>query len=340
MQTQLADARRDGQLQDRARARSLAVFYGSGGLLSVASCLVPGWHPEHRAGLLALAGVALATSVALLILGSRVSGRLCQIMLALGSGLIAACMLLAGPSPMAVAYAFFFCWVSVFAANWFTVRGLAVHLCVIAVCQAGAFHVVGLDGFAVPASIVSLGACAAAGIVVHQLRTQLREQAIRDPLTGALNRRGLAQVLQAAPQQKLTRTIVALDLDGFKAYNDTQGHAQGDHALRDCVAAWTALLDPAEVCARLGGDEFVLVCHRPPEAITALVARARECVPPDLAVSVGVATAVAGEPIADLFERADVALYRDKEQPASPRRRRGAPTATPARRTPIQVRPT
>jgi diguanylate cyclase (GGDEF)-like protein len=330
MQQQLADARHERREQAASRARSLAAFYGSGGLLNVASCSIPGWHPQLRIGLLAIAVVALIMAGGLALAGSRTHDRVCHLLLGVGSVLIAGCMLSAGRSPMAVAYAFFFCWVSVYAANWWRMRALATHLVIAAACEATALVIVGLHGLVAPACLVSMGACVAAGLVVYRLRGQVRELAIRDPLTGALNRRGLSEVLLRAPSGHLNRTIVALDLDGFKAYNDSRGHAQGDQALRGCVTAWTSLLGRGEVCARLGGDEFVLVCHRSADAVLRLVTQVRSATPAPLSVSAGAATANPDESIADVFARADAALYLDKHLPAS---------GTSAARPPIEPAP-
>jgi len=333
------DGRDEALAQARARAHSLAAFYASGGVLNIASSAVPGWHPAARSGLLVIAAIALGTALGLFVAGHRAGTVWCQALLATGSVLIAGCMISAGRSPMAIAYAFFFCWVSIYAANWWGRRSLTCHLSIALVCEAGSIALVGPSGLIAPACLVTIGACAAAGVVVQSLRRQVRDLALRDPLTGALNRRGLAEQLLDLPRRRSTWTVVALDLDGFKAYNDSRGHADGDDVLRRCVSAWTALLGPGEACARLGGDEFVLICRRPPCEIELLVADARACVPQPLSVSVGTATAAADEPAASVFSRADTALYLEKAPRAMRRDHDSLGFSLVERRSAFSVRP-
>ena len=332
-----ADARQEGVREATARAHSLAAFYATGGLLNLISSVIPGWHPASRTGLVVIAVVALITALGLYLARSRAGNAQCHVLLVVGSGLIGGCMISAGASPMALAYAFFFSWVSVYAASWWSVRLLAAHLGFAAACEAGAVAVIGLDGLIVPSCLVAMGACTAAGLVVHRLKAQVRELAMLDPLTGALNRRGLMQVLDAI-RGRARWTVVALDLDGFKAFNDRHGHAEGDQVLRECVAGWTELLGAGEACARLGGDEFVLVCRRPVEAVAELVLRARGCVPRPLTLSAGVATAVPDEPRAAVFARADAALYRDKGVVPPGAEPAVGPGARAAHASPLQVR--
>jgi diguanylate cyclase (GGDEF)-like protein/PAS domain S-box-containing protein len=95
------------------------------------------------------------------------------------------------------------------------------------------------------------------------LRRELREQAIRDPLTGLFNRRFLEETLDRevarAARSKSTLSIVMLDLDKFKLLNDTFGHAAGDAVLREVGHLLRENLRAADVACRFGGDEFIVV---------------------------------------------------------------------------------
>jgi diguanylate cyclase (GGDEF)-like protein len=98
------------------------------------------------------------------------------------------------------------------------------------------------------------------------LQRQLREQALRDPLTGLHNRRFLHE---AAPGQiELCRrsgeplAVVMIDIDHFKRLNDSAGHEAGDLVLRRLAAMLTAGLRQADIVCRHGGEEFVLVMSR------------------------------------------------------------------------------
>ncbi len=86
---------------------------------------------------------------------------------------------------------------------------------------------------------------------------------IRDPLTGLVNRRSLIQQLEhavaSADRNKSEFALLFLDLDKFKAINDSHGHEVGDELLRQVAARLLAAVRVSDVVARLGGDEFVVL---------------------------------------------------------------------------------
>ncbi len=90
-----------------------------------------------------------------------------------------------------------------------------------------------------------------------------RTAARQDPLTGAFNRRHMAEFLsrQVSRSLNLNRplAVLLLDLDGFKEFNDRHGHLAGDRALADVAAALASRLRSTDMVARYGGDEFVVV---------------------------------------------------------------------------------
>ncbi|KRG42223.1 diguanylate cyclase [Stenotrophomonas pictorum JCM 9942] len=162
---------------------------------------------------------------------------------------------------------------------------------------------------------------------VLQLERELEEvgsQLRTDPLTGALNRRGLEEVLGGELRAGTTPLSVAmLDLDHFGQTNATHGHAGGDQALRHLVAVIQHRLCGRDHIARLGGDEFVLVLpelgrgaalETVQQLQTALVQRPflHEDQRVQVRFSAGVASAVAGETADALLQRADRALYAAK----------------------------
>ncbi len=91
---------------------------------------------------------------------------------------------------------------------------------------------------------------------------EMEELALRDPLTGLLNRHGLRKHLKAALREarsKRTSVFVFVgDLDGFKSVNDTLGHASGDQLLCQVAARLASAVRSKDIVARIGGDEFVL----------------------------------------------------------------------------------
>ncbi len=95
------------------------------------------------------------------------------------------------------------------------------------------------------------------------LEAQLRTLADEDPLTGVANRRGLDRALSEALALALRHghdgALVYIDLDGFKAVNDTHGHEAGDALLREAAAAMRARCRATDTVARVGGDEFAVL---------------------------------------------------------------------------------
>ena len=156
----------------------------------------------------------------------------------------------------------------------------------------------------------------------------LRHMADHDPLTGALNRRAfqraLEQHLARAQRYGAGGAVLVLDLDGFKAVNDTLGHRVGDELLVRCVRGLRLRLRESDLLARLGGDEFAVLLPvggaAEAEALAgALVEAVRsEGIGPDTpAMSVSVGAAVisgVGQDADQVIVEADNAMYEAKRR--------------------------
>jgi len=147
------------------------------------------------------------------------------------------------------------------------------------------------------------------------LRTsRLRDEALTDALTGLGNRRAFDRDLERdiarARRTSSPLTLAVIDLDGLKRINDTDGHAAGDRAIASMGHALRATARRSDRAYRIGGDEFAVILSDAllvePEL---LVQRLREAGAPTC--SVGTASSPP-EPIEELFERADAALYRNR----------------------------
>jgi diguanylate cyclase (GGDEF)-like protein len=90
-------------------------------------------------------------------------------------------------------------------------------------------------------------------------RDAAQEQAFTDTLTGLRNRRALDVTMSTWIDRKVPFGLMHIDLDYFKAVNDTLGHAAGDHVLREVAKILQAETRTEDIVARVGGDEFVLV---------------------------------------------------------------------------------
>lgn len=152
---------------------------------------------------------------------------------------------------------------------------------------------------------------------------RLSRLAITDPLTSALNRRALDQLLpQAEGERVLPICAVAIDLDRFKSVNDRFGHGAGDLALRAVVRLMTSVLRQSDRVVRLGGEEFLLVlpgvdragAQAIAERVRAAVAAADILPDARLTISAGVAEQAPGEDRDSLLARADKALYQAKSK--------------------------
>ncbi|TXR58168.1 GGDEF domain-containing protein [Quadrisphaera setariae] len=160
------------------------------------------------------------------------------------------------------------------------------------------------------------------------LRAELAVRASTDALTGLPNRvaavAALAALCEGPSEPGAPGALVFLDLDGFKAVNDSLGHAAGDEVLRATARRLLATVRAGDVVGRLGGDEFVVVASgADAAAATELAQRLVEAVAPPVPVgggrtarigaSAGVALASAGPCDAEqLLGEADAAVYRAK----------------------------
>jgi two-component system cell cycle response regulator len=149
------------------------------------------------------------------------------------------------------------------------------------------------------------------------------ELAVTDPLTGLRNRRYVRRHLDAV-LRNAGAAVLLLDVDHFKAVNDTHGHAIGDGALREVAERVRVHLRSADVVARYGGEEFLVVMTGAMAEDGRLVAeRLRQAVGSrpmivdgvsfPVTVSVGVAAGTAGSSGDDVISAADAALYRAKD---------------------------
>lgn len=104
---------------------------------------------------------------------------------------------------------------------------------------------------------------AAKVVEIERLQEQLREQAIRDPLTDLYNRRylqqALASELQLAERRHYPLCVVLIDLDHFKSVNDRHGHPVGDQVLIELANLLRANIRGSDFACRFGGEEFCLV---------------------------------------------------------------------------------
>lgn len=164
-----------------------------------------------------------------------------------------------------------------------------------------------------------------------QMQRQHARDANLDALTGLHNRRWINATLEQhyrdSQQQKTALSLVIIDIDHFKKFNDSYGHLAGDEVLKQVAATMKGKLRPNEIVARFGGEEFVILLPAVPVNIAGMIAervrrgvencsyhdpQSKQNVP--ITVSLGVAQLQANNTLNDLIQQADQALYRAKQQ--------------------------
>jgi diguanylate cyclase (GGDEF)-like protein len=162
-----------------------------------------------------------------------------------------------------------------------------------------------------------------------ELQTQLLELSIRDPLTGCYNRRYLNTVMrQCEAQPKGEWGCIYLDIDHFKQYNDTNGHAEGDSVLVKMARFLMRHVRAEEAVVRVGGDEFLVVLCDSDQDQTDHVAtrlRAAAAMSAPVPFSMGWAARKSAESFEDTMIRADHRLLEvrvDERRPLQKRRKK------------------
>jgi diguanylate cyclase (GGDEF)-like protein len=166
-------------------------------------------------------------------------------------------------------------------------------------------------------------------VATLNLRTRLEQQSIRDPLTGLYNRHfmeiSLERELSSAARRNQSLAVLMLDVDHFKTFNDTHGHAAGDEVLKAVARVFEDNIRVEDIACRYGGEEFTILlagmtaktaCERADRIIKA-VADLRVTLGSHtysgITISIGVACSYNdGETTDLLLRRADKALYRSK----------------------------
>ncbi len=184
---------------------------------------------------------------------------------------------------------------------------------------------------------------------MEELRRDLetvRKEALTDGLTGLANRKSfddeIARIVRESEEEGEQFTMLMVDIDHFKSFNDNFGHQVGDQVLRLVARTLVDGVKGRDVCARYGGEEFAILL--PGTFLKAGVAVAenlrRAVATRDvinrstgeklgrITMSVGVAEHYQGEPVEELIERADAALYTAKHNG----RNQVAAASTPAKK--------
>lgn len=176
-------------------------------------------------------------------------------------------------------------------------------------------------------ALKALAGQASAQLELRKHNAELRERALRDPLTGLANRALLGEHLETAIATRDRNGghvgVLYCDLDGFKSINDAHGHRAGDRLLCQIAERLSQATRGSDTVARIGGDEFVVLCPglESADELAAVQSRIdgavhapapRQGLTPTPRVSIGAALLREGESAASVLGRADAAMYASK----------------------------
>lgn len=160
--------------------------------------------------------------------------------------------------------------------------------------------------------------------IITRFENQLRDLSVRDPLTGAFNRRAMKEAMEYAllmhERYEGASSILMIDIDRFKNINDEFGHKEGDNVLKGLVHMISQRLRRTDKLCRYGGEEFVVLLTNTDkeqgyllaESIRKQVADSVLSSHTEVTISCGVAESRAGDAVQDWLHRCDQALYRAK----------------------------
>lgn len=338
--TRIQDWLRTGEHDPGLTSRVLGVFYLAGALLVLLSILLPQPEGADSTGLLGICVSATVVGSASLIWASHARMWSVHAVLAGGTALICLCIFFSGVA--AGVYYGMFIWVVLVAGSFFGGRAVAIHVAwimiswgvtLLSVDEISEFSVV--TGWTLGSFVLVVAAAVMSEIVAGRTETEeelrsaqgeLDHLAHHDPLTGVANRRlfdlELVRELARAKRTKAPLSIIALDFDGFKKYNDENGHFAGDRLLKSATSAWAGTLRAEDLIARFGGDEFVALLPGSPQVEASRVAK-RLCHLLSVGsvgctCSTGVASWDGHESAETLLVRADKLLYEAKRARHAP----------------------
>lgn len=289
-----------------------------GGVLGVVVSLIIEGSDARTLMMLVLSALTVLLGVGYLTLEDRVSSLLLLAGPPVGTALVTGMIYLGGGGVTSAALAMPYVWIAAYAGYFHSTGYLIGILALGAVGHALALSGLDEGPWRAPIWIYAAATSAVAGGMVHILARQLRDLAATDPLTRLPNRRAwderLAHHLALAGRLGHPLCVVMMDVDGFKEFNDSRGHAAGDAALRAIAEGGALVLRGTDVLARIGGDEFALLL--PACDVTAareIVSRIRDATDHGLSLSAGVASWDGEESAERVMRRADAALYWAKD---------------------------
>jgi diguanylate cyclase (GGDEF)-like protein len=304
--------------QHQARTNALAALFIAGACMALTTNALDLTRQKESLIAAVVGASGLPAALVLLRWGTHLPRWTIHGFLFAGTVVVSLGALLSNDPGLTVATTSLYAWVVIYAAAFYDWPIAAAHFGTVA---AGLTLVLTLaDSPKAPGTMVMiLGSAAVSAGVVGWLARQLRAVASTDLLTGLPNRQAfealLPRELARAERDGSSLCLAMVDVDGFKAINDTHGHQAGDHILATLPKQWRPALREADLLARVGGDEFIVLLPDC-QLLDAVVVLERMRTTGRQPCSVGVAVLGEGETPDHLMARADRALYEAKRSGA------------------------
>jgi diguanylate cyclase (GGDEF)-like protein len=330
---------------DRHRdpARSAAALFGAASLITAVGLLLPHVSQVDDGGLVVVSIAAGAIALVLVLGRNRIRFAVYPLVAAAGSTLVSLSLFFNGERHGGPAGGdeMYFLWIVLWAAFYLRRRALALQVLYVLVAYGVTLHQIDPGPSATSRWITLSGLVIGAAVVVRLLSErveslidELRANASTDPLTGLVNRRGLAAAyareLELHQRSGRPFSLLVADLDRFKQINDELGHKAGDRALVEVAALLRAQVRAVDTAARIGGDEFALLLSEADDVLAAAVAERldaavhahaeRQGWPGGMSIGVSVSNAD-GVSLDDLLRHADSRLYLAKRRSVRDRQR-------------------
>ena len=305
----------------------------AGGLLAGISVALPPAATHSETALIVISALVIAMGVFLLRTREPAGELWLDCAAALGTVLVTAATWAGGPGTGTGANEILYVWVCLYSFYFLSLRHALGQLAFVGLAYAWLLRQEGVPvDVALNEWLITLSTLLLAGLLVARLRTSLRgvvselsQRARHDSLTGLLNRQEFEErgAVELARQRRdgSQMSLIAIDIDNFKALNDSLGHPAGDRVLRRVSTVLEAGTRRVDAVARVGGDEFLVLLPGTGEEAAQQIAErlliaTRDSAEADeqgLSVSLGVAV---GGPesstLLALWAAADEALYAAK----------------------------
>lgn len=309
-------AKNPSRVNAEIMGRSLAILFFGGAVIGTLTYFLPSDEKTNSLAMFLLGSMGYPTALALYWFGDRIPVMWYHLIALGGTIILSLGLFFVGPTALVGVSANIYVWVPLWICYFFPLWQGMLHVAAIAILSI--FPLVLVQGkVAATLWVTIVGTNLVAAYTVGSLAKRNRHLARVDALTGAFNR----HEWEEAAEREMKRAerfgheicLVYLDLDNFKAINDTLGHAAGDNLLRKLGESAQEYLRAEDVFARVGGDEFAILLPNCPEYKTIqIIERLGESLSEGCSMSVGIAHYRKGESWKSFQERTDNAMYAAK----------------------------